>query len=87
VARVGSMMTLFFSPDPVTNWPTASRCDTKSFANYFWGLLNRGIYMPCSQFEALFVSAVHTDADIKETAQAARDSFANLNESQSQKCR
>ena len=72
-ARVGSMITLFFSPNPVTNWPTASRCDTKRFANYFWGLLRRGIYMPCSQYEALFVSAAHTESDVEATVDAARD--------------
>lgn len=76
VARVGSMMTLFFNPDPITDWPTASRCDTKRFARYFWNLIDRGIYMPCSQFEALFVSAAHSEADIDATITAARESLA-----------
>ncbi|MEX2169559.1 MAG: glutamate-1-semialdehyde 2,1-aminomutase [Pirellulales bacterium] len=76
IARVGSMMTLFFSPEPVTDWPTASHCDTKRFAKYFWGLLKRGVYMPCSQYEALFVSAAHTEADVEETIGAARASLA-----------
>ncbi len=53
VARVGSMMTLFFNEEPVTDWPSASRSDTARFARYFWGLIERGVYMPCSQFEAL----------------------------------
>jgi glutamate-1-semialdehyde 2,1-aminomutase len=78
IARVGSMMTLYFSPEPVTNWPTASRCDTKRFAKYFWGLLKRGIYMPCSQFEALFVSAAHTEADIADTVKAVEDACAGM---------
>jgi glutamate-1-semialdehyde 2,1-aminomutase len=69
--RVGSMMTLFFHPDPVTDWDVASRCDKASFAKYFWGLIDRGIYMPCSQYEALFVSAAHTDRDIDATREAA----------------
>jgi glutamate-1-semialdehyde 2,1-aminomutase len=73
VARVGSMMTLFFNPEPVQNWPAAARCDTQAFARYFWGLLDRGVYMPCSQYEALFVSAAHTEADIDATVAAARD--------------
>lgn len=72
VARVGSMLTLFFNPQPVTNWPAASRCDTARFARYFWELIERGVYMPCSQFEALFVSAAHTPADIETTIEAAR---------------
>ena len=71
VARVGSMMTLFFHGEPVTDWPTASRCDTKRFARFFWGLIDRGVYMPCSQFEALFVSAAHSEADIDATIAAA----------------
>jgi glutamate-1-semialdehyde 2,1-aminomutase len=72
VARGGSMMTLFFAAEPVTNWPSASRCDTKRFARWFWAMLDRGVYLPCSQFEALFVSAAHSDADIDATIAAAR---------------
>jgi glutamate-1-semialdehyde 2,1-aminomutase len=75
MARVGSMMTLFFSAGPITDWPSASRCDTKRFAKYFWGLIERGIYMPCSQFEAMFVSAAHTEADIDATIAAAREAL------------
>jgi glutamate-1-semialdehyde 2,1-aminomutase len=75
LARVGSMMTLFFNGDPVTDWPTASRCDTKQFARYFWNLIEHGVYMPCSQFEALFVSAAHSEADIDATIAAAREAL------------
>lgn len=67
INRVGSMMTLFFHPGPVTNWTTASQCDTRRFAEYFWGLIDRGVYMPCSQFEALFVSNALSDQDIDYT--------------------
>jgi glutamate-1-semialdehyde 2,1-aminomutase len=74
-ARVGSMMTLFFAAEPVTDWATASRCDTARFARWFWGMLDRGIYLPCSQFEALFISAAHTEADIDATIAAARKSL------------
>ena len=70
-----SMMTLFFSPDPVVDWTTASRCDTRRFARYFWGLIERGVYMPCSQFEALFVSTAHTEDDIDATVAAAREAL------------
>jgi glutamate-1-semialdehyde 2,1-aminomutase len=78
LARVGSMLTLFFNPDPVINWLVASRCDRARFAKYFWGLIERGVYMPCSQFEALFVSAAHTEDDIAATVQAAREVCATL---------
>lgn len=77
-ARVGSMMTLFFASQPVSDWETASRCDTKQFAKYFWGMLDRGIYLPCSQYEALFVSAAHSEADIDATTAAAREALAGL---------
>jgi glutamate-1-semialdehyde 2,1-aminomutase len=73
IARVGSMMTLFFNDGPVHDWTTAATCDTQAFARYFWGLLDRGVYMPCSQYEALFVSAAHSEADIDATDAAARD--------------
>jgi glutamate-1-semialdehyde 2,1-aminomutase len=71
LARVGSMMTLFFSATPVVDWPSASRADTARFARYFWGMLERGVYLPCSQYEALFISAAHTEADIDNTIAAA----------------
>ncbi|MEM1304381.1 MAG: glutamate-1-semialdehyde 2,1-aminomutase [Planctomycetota bacterium] len=76
--RVGSMLTLFFSDEPVTSWDQASRCDTARFARYFWGMLERGVYLPCSQYEALFISATHTDADIDETIAAAQEVLAEL---------
>ena len=71
LTRVGSMLTLFFTSAAPHDWPSASACDTASFARYFWGLADRGIYMPCSQFEALFVSAAHTTEDIEATIAAA----------------
>lgn len=73
-----AMMTLFFSGEGVVDWETASRCDTRRYARYFWGLLNRGVYMPCSQFEALFMSAAHTEADIDQTVRAAEEVFGEL---------
>jgi glutamate-1-semialdehyde 2,1-aminomutase len=75
-AFVGSMFTLFFNPENVANQTIAGRCDTKRFARYFWGMLDRGIYLPCSQFEANFVSAVHTPAMIDQTIAAAREVLA-----------
>lgn len=71
VQRVGSMMTLFFQGEPVVDWATAAKSDTAGFASYFWGLIHRGVYMPCSQYEALFVSAAHSEEDIRATIAAA----------------
>ena len=62
----------------MTDWDTASRCDTQRYARYFWGMIERGVYMPCSQFEALFVSAAHTEADIDATVAAAREVLAGM---------
>lgn len=76
-ARCGSMLTLFFSADPVRDWPAASRCDTKRFARYFWNLIQRGVYMPCSQYEALFVSTAHTESEIDQTIASAREALAD----------
>ena len=75
--RVGSMMTLFFNEHPVQNWVDADRSDRATFARYFWGMIERGIYMPCSQFEALFFSRTHTAEQIDQTIDAARGTFAN----------
>ncbi len=74
--RVGSMMTLFFNPEPVHNWEVAARCDTQAFGRYFWELMDRGVYMPCSQFEALFVSAAHSEENIDATIDAAAEALA-----------
>jgi glutamate-1-semialdehyde 2,1-aminomutase len=78
LTRVGSMMTLFFNDQEVTDWDTAARSDTKRYAGYFWNLLDRGVYMPCSQYEALFVSAAHTEADIDATIAAAQESLRTV---------
>jgi glutamate-1-semialdehyde 2,1-aminomutase len=78
ITRVGSMLTLFFNPQKPTDWNTASHSDTTRYAQYFWGLLDRGVYMPCSQFEALFVSAAHSEADIDATVAAARTVLQSL---------
>jgi glutamate-1-semialdehyde 2,1-aminomutase len=79
VQRRGSMMTMFFqhgSPHAVIDWKTSSTSDTKAYARFFWGLIDRGIYLPCSQYEALFISAEHTDADIEATVRAAQEALA-----------
>jgi glutamate-1-semialdehyde 2,1-aminomutase len=71
--QVGSMFTLFFNPDEVTSYKVSAQNDTARFAKYFWGMLNRGVYLPCSQFEANFVSAAHSDEMIEQTIAAANE--------------
>jgi glutamate-1-semialdehyde 2,1-aminomutase len=78
IARVGSMLTLFFAPRQVTDWESASRSDTQRFARYFWGMLDSGVYLPCSQYEAMFLSAAHTEADVDATVAAAREVLAKV---------
>ena len=81
VQRCGSMLTLFFTPDPVRNLIDAQESDTDAFARYFHGMLDRGVYLPCSQYEAMFVSAAHTEDLIDATCETAREVLAGLSES------
>jgi glutamate-1-semialdehyde 2,1-aminomutase len=74
--RAGSLLTLFFSREPVTDYGAAKKCDTQRFAAFFRGMLDRGVFLAPSQFEALFVSAAHSDADIDRTILACRESLA-----------
>src|SRR5271155_6050478 len=74
----GSLLTLFFCEQPVRNYNDAKKSDTKKFGKFFQEMLERGIFLPPSQYEALFVSAAHTDADIDRTIAAARESLAAL---------
>ena len=76
VARAGTMFGVFFSDVPVTSWDTASRADTKSFAAFHRAMLDRGVYLAPSQFEAGFLSTVHGDAEIDATVAAAREAYA-----------
>jgi glutamate-1-semialdehyde 2,1-aminomutase len=78
INRVGSMLTVFLTGQPVHDLATASASDTGKFSRWFHGLLNRGVYLPCSQFEAMFISAVHSDADIAATLAAAELAFRDL---------
>src|SRR5690348_3206439 len=70
--RCGSALTLFFCAGPVTDYATAKAADTQRFAALFRGMRDRGVFLPPSQFEAMFVSLAHTDADIDEVVAAAR---------------
>jgi len=72
-SRVGSMASLFFTPEPVTGWHQAAAADRGAFNRFFRGMLERGFYLAPSPFEALFLSAAHTEADMEDTLQAARE--------------
>jgi glutamate-1-semialdehyde 2,1-aminomutase len=74
--RVGSMFTWFFTPGPVTDWESASKSDTEAFGRFFRNMLDGGIYLPPSQYEAAFLSAAHTEEDITKTIAAAKQAFA-----------
>lgn len=76
--RVGSMFCSFFTKGEVRDWTSAALCDTKSFAKYFMGMLDEGIYLAPSQFETAFVSAAHTDTDIERTISAAAKCFKQI---------
>jgi glutamate-1-semialdehyde 2,1-aminomutase len=76
--RVGSMMTLFFTPGPVTDYASAKKSDTQAYAKYFRAMLSQGIYLAPSQFEAVFLSTAHTPADLNKTLKAARAAFNKL---------
>jgi glutamate-1-semialdehyde 2,1-aminomutase len=75
VNRVGSMFTCFFTDQPVTDYESAKRSDTARFGRFFRAMLDRGVYLAPSQFEAAFVSAAHSDRDIDETIAAATEAF------------
>jgi len=72
---VGSMFTWFFAPGPVTNWDSAAKSDTEAFGRFFRSMLESGVYLPPSQFEAAFLSAAHTEEDIQQTIAAAKQAF------------
>ena len=76
VQRVGSMLTLFFGVERVRNYDDARRADTDRFARFFRALLDEGLWIPPSQFEAWFVSTAHSDEDIEETIEAAARAVA-----------
>jgi glutamate-1-semialdehyde 2,1-aminomutase len=78
VQRVGSLLTVFFSGAPVRDYEAAKGCDTQRFGAFFHAMLDRGVLLPPSQFEALFVSAAHTEEDIRRTVAACRESLAAI---------
>jgi glutamate-1-semialdehyde 2,1-aminomutase len=74
--RVGSMFTWFFTPGPVTDWNSASKSDTEAFGRFFRNMLDSGVYLPPSQYEAAFLGAAHTAEDVQKTIAAAKQAFA-----------
>ncbi|MEX0800022.1 MAG: glutamate-1-semialdehyde 2,1-aminomutase [Dehalococcoidia bacterium] len=78
INRAGSMLTLFFTSEDVTDFASAKRSDSDRFAAFFRGMLERGVLLPPSQFEAAFVSLAHTDDEINATIEAAREAFAGI---------
>jgi glutamate-1-semialdehyde 2,1-aminomutase len=76
--RIGSMFTTFFNPEHVDDWTTANRSDREAFAHFFHAMLDEGVYLAPSQFEAGFVSIAHDDDKIERTIAAARKAFASI---------
>jgi len=78
VNRVGSMLTGFFTDGPVTDYASAKRANTERYARFFHAMLDRGVFLAASQFEAAFISLAHSDADLEAATRAAREAFATL---------
>jgi len=78
INRVGSLMTVFFTAGPVTDYASARASDTERYGRFFRAMLDRGVYLAPSQFEALFVSAAHGSADVAQTVEAAREAFRQV---------
>ncbi len=74
--RVGAMWTWFFNEDPVTNYDEAATSDTAAFGRFHRAMLDRGVWLPPSQFEAAFLGTAHGDAEVRATIEAAREAFA-----------
>ena len=78
VVRCASMLTLFFTDKPVTNFSEAQACDTEKFARFWQGMVERGVYLPPSQFEAWFVSLAHSEREIEATLRAVRETLREM---------
>jgi glutamate-1-semialdehyde 2,1-aminomutase len=82
--RVGAMLTWFFTSTAVTDFATAAMSDTAAFARFHRAMLEQGIWLPCSQYEAAFLSTAHTIENVQQTIQAAKAAFAAVAESRGQ---
>ena len=78
INRVGSMWTSFFTDEPVMDWATANKCDREMYGRFFHAMLQAGVYLAPSQFEAAFVSLAHTDEIIDQTIAAAQKAFQSV---------
>ena len=76
VNQVGSMVSLFFTAGPVTDFASAATSETEAFKDFFWHMLSRGVYLAPSQYEAGFISAAHSEDDLDKTFEAASEWFA-----------
>ena len=76
--RVGSMFTWFFQEGPVTDWDSASKSNTEAFGKFFRGMLDAGVYLPPSQYEAMFLGTTHTEEDVQRTIAAAKQALGTL---------
>ena len=76
--RVGSMLTAFFTSSPVRDWNTVKQADATRYGKYFHKMLEQGIYLAPSQFEAAFLSTAHTARDIEKTIRAAHSAFKSV---------
>jgi glutamate-1-semialdehyde 2,1-aminomutase len=75
INQVGSMVSIFFTEGPVTDFSSAARSDTEAFKDFFWHMLRHGIYLAPSQYEAGFISSAHTEEDLEKTFGAANEWF------------
>jgi glutamate-1-semialdehyde 2,1-aminomutase len=78
INQVGSMVSIFFTEGPVTDFESAARSDTEAFKDFFWHMLGRGVYLAPSQYEAGFISAVHSEEDLQRTFEASQEWFARV---------
>jgi len=76
--RAGTLLTLFFTEGPVRDWESARKSDTKKYAAFFWKMLEAGVYLPPSQFEALFLSLAHSQSDLDILVKAAGRALRQL---------
>ena len=76
INQVGSMVSIFFTEGPVTDFSSAAASDTKAFKDFFWHMLSRGVYLAPSQYETGFISVAHSDEDLDRTFEATREWFS-----------
>jgi glutamate-1-semialdehyde 2,1-aminomutase len=78
INQLGSMVSLFFTAGPVTDFASAAGSDTGAFKDFFWHMISRGVYLAPSQYEAGFISTAHSEEDLEKSFEVAREWFANV---------